>query len=201
MWELFSLRSWIVAFLTYSDNLQPYSGFKISPTQLAFAIGLIGLPASITGNELARRYGRKKTITLIMTISALICALIGFTPSLPYGLVAALCIMHGVTVVGDSAALTAGAVAAAPAGSRGATLAMHSTFGFGAAFIGPLAVGMVLDFYSPQMSVAWGMAFVTMAAGCALGPVFLLLLDRNGAPNQKSRLNGQNSDTGKSVLP
>lgn len=187
MWELFSLRSWIVAFLTYSENLQPLSEFKFSPTQLAFAIGIIGLPASIAGNELARKYGRKKTITLIMMTSALICAVIGFTPSLPYALVAALCILHGITVVGDSAALTAGAVAAAPAGYRGATLAMHSTFGFGAAFIGPLAVGMVLDFYSPSMSMAWGMAFVTMAVGCALGPVFLMVLDRNGPHKPKSR--------------
>lgn len=31
MWELFSLRSWIVAFLTYSDNLQPFPGLKFHP--------------------------------------------------------------------------------------------------------------------------------------------------------------------------
>ena len=183
MWELFSLRSWIVAFLTYSENLQPLIGYRPSATQLAFAIGLIGLPASIAGNELARKFGRKKTITLIMTTSALLCAGIGFTPSLPYALVAALCVLHGVTVVGDSAALTAGAVAAAPAGYRGATLALHSTFGFGAAFFGPLAVGMVLDFFSPGMALAWGMAFVTMALGCALGPIFLMLFGRNSRDN------------------
>lgn len=196
MWELFSLRSWIVAFLTYSENLQPLTGYKPSATQLAFVIGLIGLPASIAGNELARKFGRKKTITLIMSTSALLCAGIGFTPSLPYALVAVLCILHGVTVVGDSAALTAGAVAAAPAGYRGATLALHSTFGFGAAFIGPLAVGMVLDFFSPDLAKAWGMAFVTMAVGCALGPVFLMLFGRNNRNNEQPPGTGERSSRG-----
>lgn len=178
MWELFSLRSWIVAFLTFSRSLQPAASFALTATQLAFLIGLIGLPASIGGNELARRFGRRKTISLIMLSSALLCGAIGFTASLPYGLVAALCLLHGVTVVGDSAALTAGAVAAAPSGYRGATLALHSTLGFGAAFLGPLAVGGVLDLFASQMRMAWGMGFLTMAAGCTLGPIFLAFFSR-----------------------
>ena len=180
MWELFSVRSWIVAFLTYSKTLQASADFRFSATQLAFAIGLIGLPASIAGNEMARVFGRRKVITIIMTLSALLCTVIGFTPSLPYALVAALCVLHGITVVGDSAALTAGAVEAAPVGHRGATLALHSTLGFGAAFLGPLSVGLVLDLFTPLLSVAWGMAYITMAAGCALGPISLLLIGRRG---------------------
>jgi len=86
--------------------------------------------------------------------------------------VAMMAILHGITVVGDSASLTAGVVAAAPAGYRGTTLAVHSTIGFGAAFLGPLTVGMVLDFFGGGQT-GWAMAFVTMAAGCLLGPFFL----------------------------
>jgi len=59
-----------------------------------------------------------------------------------------------------------------PAGFRGTTLAVHSTIGFGAAFLGPLTVGMVLDFFGGGQT-GWAMAFVTMAAGCLLGPIFL----------------------------
>ena len=181
MWELFSLRSWIVAFLTFSQGLQPASSFSFSATRIAFLIGLIGLPASIAGNEMARMFGRKKIIILIMSVSALLCSVIGFSASLPYAVVIGLCLLHAVTVVGDSAALTAGAVAAAPSGYRGATLALHSTLGFGAAFLGPLAVGMVLDLFSSQMKVAWGMGYLTMAAGCALGPVFLVFFGHREA--------------------
>ncbi|MFZ0242173.1 MAG: MFS transporter, partial [Desulfobacterales bacterium] len=119
MWELFSSRSWIVAFLTYSQSLQTASSFEFSATRVAFLVGVIGLPASIAGNEIARLFGRKKTITVIMSVSVLVCSMIGFSAPLPYWVVVGLCLLHAVTVVGDSAALTAGAVAAAPPGYRG----------------------------------------------------------------------------------
>ena len=175
MWELFSLRSWIVVFLYYSQSLQAPDSVNISPTQVAFLINLIGLPASVGGNEISHRFGRRKTVIIIMVMSILISAVIGFTPSLPYLLVVTFCIVYGIVVLGDSASLTAGAVAAAPAGYRGATLALHSTLGFGAAFLGPLAVGVVLDVFRDSGTLAWGMAFLTMGLGCAMGPVVLLV--------------------------
>jgi MFS family permease len=172
MWELFSMRSWIVAFLVFSIQTQPAGAFTWSPTQIAFIINLIGLPASIGGNELARKFGRRKVVTIVMIGSAVLGATLGLTVSLPYLLVAILAILYGITVTGDSASLTAGVVAAAPSGFRGATLAVHSTIGFGAAFLGPLAVGVVLDLFGGNQ-FAWAMGFLTMAAGCLLGPVFL----------------------------
>jgi MFS family permease len=72
--------------------------------------------------------------------------------------------------------LTAGVVAVAPEGFRGTTLAVHSTIGFGAAFLGPLTVGVVLDFFGGN-PFAWAMDFMTMAAGCLVGPLFLSRLN------------------------
>jgi MFS family permease len=172
MWELFSMRSWIVAFLAFSIQLQPAGAFTWSPTQIAFLINLIGLPASIGGNELSRKFGRRKVVTAVMIGSAALGSALGFTASLPYFLVTMLAFLYGVTVTGDSASLTAGVVAAAPSGYRGTTLAVHSTIGFGAAFLGPLTVGVVLDFFGGGQ-LAWSMGFLTMAAGCLLGPLFL----------------------------
>lgn len=178
MWELFSLRSWVVVFLEYSRSLQPQISQSISATQVAFLINLIGLPASVIGNELSRRFGRQRVVTVTMIASILIAAWIGFTPGLPYLYVVVLCLIYGILVLGDSAALTAGAVAAAPAESRGAALALHSTFGFGAAFLGPLAVGLVLDLFRNSATLAWGLGFVTMGLGCAFGPIALRFLGR-----------------------
>ena len=48
--------------------------------------------------------------------------ILGFSAALPYLLVAFMAILYGVTIVGDSASLTAGVVAAAPTGYRGTTL-------------------------------------------------------------------------------
>ncbi len=172
MWELFSLRSWIVAFLAFSIQLQPAGAFTWSPTQLAFLINMIGLPASIGGNELSRKFGRRRVISAVMIGSVALGSALGFTAPLPYLLVAVLALLYGITVTGDSASLTAGVVSVAPAGFRGATLAVHSTIGFAAAFLGPLAVGVVLDIFGGSQ-LAWAMGFLTMAAGCLLGPLFL----------------------------
>ncbi len=172
MWELFSFRAWIVAFLAFSIQLQSADALVWRPTQVAFLINLIGLPASIGGNELSRRFGRRKVVSWVMILSVGLGAVLGFTAPLPYFLVVLLVILYGITVTGDSASLTAGAVAAAPEGLRGTTLAVHSTIGFGAAFLGPLAIGMVLDIFGGNR-LAWGMGFLAMAGGCLLGPFFL----------------------------
>ncbi len=172
MWELFSFRAWIVAFLAFSIQLQSADALVWRPTQVAFLINLIGLPASIGGNELSRRFGRRKVVSWVMILSVGLGAVLGFTAPLPYFLVVLLVILYGITVTGDSASLTAGAVAAAPEGLRGTTLAVHSTIGFGAAFLGPLAIGMVLDIFGGNR-LAWGVGFMTMAGGCLLGPFFL----------------------------
>jgi MFS family permease len=172
MWELFSLRSWMVAFLAFSIQLQPAGAFTWRPTQIAFLVNLIGLPASIGGNELSRKFGRRKVITAVMLGSAALGTVLGFTAPLPYFLVAILALLYGILVTGDSASLTAGVVAVAPAGFRGTTLAVHSTIGFGAAFLGPLTVGVVLDFFQGSR-LTWAMGFLTMAAGSLVGPLFL----------------------------
>ena len=83
MWELFSLRSWIVAFLAFSIQLQPTGAFTWSATQIAFIINLIGLPASIGGNELSRIFGRRKVISIVMIISAALGTILGFSAALP----------------------------------------------------------------------------------------------------------------------
>ncbi len=176
MWELFSMRSWMVAFLVYCRQLHPTGALGWSPTQVVALINLIGLPASIGGNELCRRFSRKKTVVRIMLVSALISMGVGFAAPLPYGWVVALGLVYGAAVLGDSASLTAGAVASAPSNGRGTTLAVHSTLGFGAAFLGPLGVGMVMDLFQSSTGLAWGAAFAVMGAGCALGPLALVML-------------------------
>jgi hypothetical protein len=97
-----------------------------------------------------------------------VAAITGFSAGQPIYLVAGLCLLYHMIIMGDSAALTGGAVAAAVPGQRGATLAVHSILGFGGGFLGPLAVGLVLDLAGGETSrVAWGLAFLVMGAGSA----------------------------------
>ena len=84
-----------------------------------------------------------------------------------------------VSLPADSGALTAGAVATAAPEAQGATIAVHSSVGFAAAFLGPLAVGIALDAGGGQSApMAWAMAFIVIALGAALGPLALWLLGR-----------------------
>jgi MFS family permease len=73
--------------------------------------------------------------------------------------------IYFVTVMGDSAALTAGLVAATPLAQRGAAMAVYSFLGFGSGFVSPLVFGAVLD-AAGDGATAWGLAFGTLGLGC-----------------------------------
>ncbi len=181
--ELFAYRSWMVAFLAYSASTQPGQNLLIAATAWAAIANLFALPASILGNELSRRIGRHKAINIIMGTSAVFACFIGFTAELPFIVVAILLILYGMVIAGESSSVTAGAVAAAPPGYRGATMAVHSCIGFMGSFAGPLVFGMALDFSSATgvggtTTASWGWAFALSGLVVGLGPVFIWLLSR-----------------------
>ncbi len=178
VWELFALRGWIVAFLTWVAANQTTDRPWLSATATAALLNLIGLFASIGGNELAMRFGRRRVLILVMATSTVMAVVIGAAAGLPYGMIVVLCMVYSVPVMADSAALTAGAVEASPAGYRGATLAVHSTLGFGCGFLGSLAVGIVLDLAGGASEGGWLAAFAVIGAGAAVGAVAVAVMGR-----------------------
>lgn len=172
--ELFGFRSWIVAFLAFSQGLQPPGGLAVEPTVVAALLILVGIPASVLGNEMALRLGRRRWVVGVMAASAALACLLGFAAPLPTAAVLALCALYGATVTADSAALTSNVVAAADPARRGATMALYSAVGFAGSFAGPLVFGAVLDLAGEGAVAGWGLAFAAMGAGVALGPLALL---------------------------
>lgn len=171
-WELFGWRAWLVAFLAFAfawHGLDAVAG--LSPTQWATLFLMLGLPASILGNEAALRWGRRRIITLIMLASGALVALLGFSAALSPPLLLALAAIHAFLVMADSSALTAGAVAAASA-RRGATMAVHSLLGFSFAFVAPLVAGLALDLGGAG-PLGWGLALSSLGIVAALGPLAL----------------------------
>ncbi len=174
-WELFGFRGWLVAFLVFCQTLQPeYAGWNV--TLIATVLALLAVPSSIVGGEFAVRFGRRRVVTAVMGISALLAAVFGFAGALPFPLVVVLGALYGVFINGDSAAITTGALQAAPRGGRGAVMAMHACLGFIGAFLGPLAFGVVLDVAGADHLFGWGLAFAAMGAGVVMGPLALALL-------------------------
>ena len=173
-YELFGQRSWMVAFLVFSATLQPAgtAAGVLSAATLAAIINLCGPLMSVSGNELALRFGRQRIIFLFMTASGVFACGLGFAAGLPSAVVFAVMCLHYGLMLGDSAALTAGAIGAAPADQRGAILAVYSFIGFSAALVGPLVFGVVLDLAGGNRStLAWGLAFASIGIFGALSPL------------------------------
>ncbi len=181
--ELFALRSWLVAFLVFAAATHP--GFT-PPASAATITGvaiLLGPIGSILGNEMSRRVGRRQTVTFLMLTSTAVAFAFGFVADLDFRIVIAASIFYAVLVTADSASITAGVIAAAPTGYRGATMAVHSSIGFLGSFLGPVAFGVVLDLADPSgiggsTMGSWISAFVMSGVVVALGPVALALLGR-----------------------
>ena len=182
-YELFGQRSWMVAFLVFTASLQPADApMLIGAATLAAAINLLGPVMSISGNELALRFGRTRVIFTFMTASGLLACVLGYTAALPWVLVFLLMCVHYGLMLGDSAALTSGAIASAHPDERGATMAVYSFLGFSSAVFAPLAFGLVLDLAGGNRSVmAWGLAFASIGIFGVLAPVARLIYSRRAA--------------------
>ncbi len=168
-WELFGLRSWMVAFLLFGYGLAAAAPPGLAATEAAALINLLGIPASILGNETAMRVGRARFIAIAMGASGLLAWGAGFSALLSAGAMLAVLALYYIAVMSESAALTAGLVEATPAHVRGAVMAFYSFAGFGAGFLAPIAFGAVLDAAGgKEAPAAWGLAFGSLGAGCLL---------------------------------
>ena len=164
-WEMSALRAWVVTFLTFAAAQSAGSWAPVAPATVASAMGLLGVWASVWGNELAIRFGRRQFILGTMLASAALAGVIGYSAALPYAVAAALVLVYAMLIWSDSSSLTAGSAGSAEPGRRGATLAVHSTLGYAGGFFGPLALGATLDLVGGASALGWGLAFghVTLA--------------------------------------
>ncbi len=171
--ELYGMRTWIVSFWTFVATLNANDAL-LGPVAVSVVITLLSLPASVLGNEAALRFGRHRAIATIMFLSAAIAVAIGLSVTLSPIILLLLLLAYGFTVPGDSGALTSGMSASANPSQRGATMALHSTVGFGLSAVGAWGTGVALDFAGgPNSASGWLAAFSLLAVGILLGPLAL----------------------------
>lgn len=171
--ELYGMRTWIVAFWGFvtasAGGLAPFGAITVS-----VVVTVLSMPASILGNEAALKYGRHRAISIVMLSSAAVAAAIGLTAGVSPWLSLVLLLCYAFTVPADSGALTSGMSGAAEPRYRGATLAMHSTVGFGLSAAGGWAVGAAIDAAGgPTTSSGWLAAFTVMGVAILFGPIAL----------------------------
>jgi MFS family permease len=170
--ELFGSRAWMVAFLGYSASLKPGPGFPWHAAAIAAVINLIAVPASIVGNELALRVGRRRWIVAVMAASGTTGIALALGAPWHWTIVLALLTLYSMLVMAESGTLTAGLVAAAPGELRGAALGLYSLAGFGGGLLGPVVFGAALDAAGGAGSHgAWIAAYAAIGAGCLAAPL------------------------------
>ena len=169
--ELFGSRAWMVAFLVYCSTVQSQS-FPWPAAAIAAAVNLISVPASIFGNEIALRIGRRRWILIAMAGSGATGMLVGLSAPWHWALVLALVVLYSMLVMAESATLTAGLVAAAPPELRGAAMGLYSLIGFGGGMLGPILFGAALDLAGGAgVPLAWVAGYAAIGAGCLLAPL------------------------------
>ncbi len=171
--ELYGMRTWIVAFWTYV-SARHGAATPLDPITVSVLVTVLAMPASILGNECSIRFGRHRAIAVIQLVSAVVALAIGLAAGGPAVLLLALVLLYAVTVPAESGSLTAGMTASAEPRVKGATMAMHSSVGFASSALAGWAVGVTLDAYGgAQSPAAWLAGFAVLAAGVALGPLAL----------------------------
>jgi predicted MFS family arabinose efflux permease len=141
---------------------------------MSVIFAVLAMPASILGNEAALRFGRHRALTALMIASAVVAMAIGVSAQASPLLLLLLLLLYGLTVPADSGALTSGMAMSAAPSHRGATMAMHSTVGFGLSAAGAWGAGVTLDLAGgPASASGWLAVFVLLAASILLGPIAL----------------------------
>ena len=175
--ELFAYRGWLFAYLIFAAGTYQVSINAASLSTLISVFAIIGMSASIIGASFCLRYPRARTISRFGALSALTAILFGLSGFIDFYLILALALLFNITIMLDSASLTAGTVSAASEHDRGALLAVHTIIGFGGAALGAPTIGFVLDIAGGETDItAWSIALMTIGLGSAL--VWLILRRR-----------------------
>jgi len=181
--ELAVLRAWAVAFLTASFLINAPPAWLPGPTVLFTFAGLVGIASSLIGNRLAESLGRDKIVAIAMLSGAALSLVAGFGFGASPWVVLLLVMVWNAAIYLDSSALTAGTVQAADPALRGATMGLHSMFGYAGGFVGPLLAGVLLDWAGGEGVPAWGIAFGHIAFIMLVGFAVLRWLGRGkGSP-------------------
>jgi MFS family permease len=120
-----------------------------------------------------------------MAVSAVLAVAAGSASALAYWLTVVLVVAHGIAIMTDSAALTAGAFGSARQAERGITMAVHSTLGFGGAIIGPLLFGAIVDVSGGDGALGWGLAYGHLGLIVLIGPLVLWRLRPRSLPGDR----------------
>lgn len=172
--ELYTIRAWIISFLAFSGG--GVFGGAFAPAKVAFVMAVLGIFSILLGAESSIRFGRKRTVAVLMSLSAATGILLGLSYQI-YEVAVVAALIYGMVLTSESASVTAGALGNADPKLRGATIAVHSMIGFAGGIFGPAVFGTVLDLAGgTDTATAWIIAYTVLGTVTLIGPLSMLLL-------------------------
>ncbi|MGH2398510.1 MAG: MFS transporter [bacterium] len=171
-WELFGMRAWLPAFLTSLWVAQgiPLTTATARGATFSSLVLLASGASNATGGWLSDSLGRRKTIVIFLTSSAIVSSTIGWTAALGLGVVLVLAVIYGLLVTAESSTLSTAVAESADPEALGATMAVQSSLGFLVTAISPPLFGAILDFTNGT----WGWAFLSLGAAALIGVLTVL---------------------------
>lgn len=172
-WELFGVRSWILAFLVTVPAIAARPDTTAIAGLIAGALMAIGGLGNIVGGFLSDRLGRARTIGLMIGSGSLITLSIGFLDWLSLPVLVALVLLWGVVLTADSAPTSTAITEVVADENVGVALSLQSVVGFSVTIVSPVAFGAVLDY------AGYRFAFPILAVGGFFGLGAAMLLGRS----------------------
>lgn len=173
-WELFGVRSWLLAFLaTLPAVTQTPSA--VNAGVLMAVVMIAGGPGNLLGGWLSDRVGRMSTVGFALGVSATISLSMGFLEELSMPVLTVLLLVYGLVLTADSAPTSTTITEVVDDETMGVALSMQSFVGFAATVASPIVFGAALD------RGGYSLAFPTLAAAAGLGLLSALALRRHVA--------------------
>lgn len=183
VWEVFAMRGWSVALLTFSaaqTGNEAFTGWNMAI--LSGAVSILMMPTSVGVAEIAARFGRVRTICFASAITVLLVVLLAWFKTGPFLLIVVFIAAYLMAGFGDTATMANGIVRAAEDRYRGVTLAAYALSGFIGGMVGPLVFGIVLDVAGGRDDpAAWSWAFGSLLLGTIVVVLPLTLRRRKAA--------------------
>lgn len=174
MWELYAMWAWLLAFATAAQagGLTPYP-FGSAP-MLTFVAVAAGVPGCLFAGWMSDRAGRCTTTIVMMAVSGGCAAGVGFAFDGPGWLLAAIVVIWGFSIVGDSAQFSAAVTELSTPELTGTALTLQMGVGYALTMVAIRLLPAVADALG-----SWQWVFVVLAPGPVIGLIAMARLRRH----------------------